>query len=71
MDGGSNLNILYTETLDLMGISRSRLQANASSVHSMVPRHRAYPLGQIELPICFGTPKNIRRETLTFDMVKF
>jgi hypothetical protein len=25
MDGGSGLNILYAETLDLMGISRSRL----------------------------------------------
>jgi hypothetical protein len=25
MDGGSGINILYAETLDLMGISRSRL----------------------------------------------
>jgi hypothetical protein len=25
MDGGSGLNILYAETLDLMGISRSQL----------------------------------------------
>jgi hypothetical protein len=25
MDGGSGLNILYAETLDLMGIGRSRL----------------------------------------------
>jgi hypothetical protein len=25
MDGGSDLNILYAETLDLMGISRSQL----------------------------------------------
>jgi hypothetical protein len=25
MDGGSGLNVLYTETLDLMGIDRSRL----------------------------------------------
>ena len=26
MDGGSGLNIMYTETLDAMGIDRARIQ---------------------------------------------
>ena len=56
MDGGSSLNILYTETLALMGISKSRLRNDASPFHGVVPGHRAHPLGQIDLPICFGTP---------------
>jgi hypothetical protein len=39
MDGGSGLNILYAETLSLMGISKSRLTADASPFHGVVPRH--------------------------------
>jgi len=45
MDGGSGLNILYTETLALMGISKSRLTNDASPFHGVVPGHRAHPLG--------------------------
>jgi len=71
MDGGSGLNILYAETLILMGISKSRLRADASPFHGVVPGHQAHPLGQIDLPVCFGTPENFRREVLTFDVVGF
>jgi len=71
MDGGSGLNIIYAETLALMGISKSRLRNDASPFHGVVPGHRAHPLGQIDLPVCFGTPDNFRREVLTFDMVGF
>jgi hypothetical protein len=59
MDGGSGLNILYAETLALMGISKSRLRNDASPFHGVVPGHRAHPLGQIDLPICFGTPTTL------------
>jgi hypothetical protein len=45
MDGGSGLNILYTKTLDLMGISRSRLRADMASFHGVVLGQRATPLG--------------------------
>ena len=71
MDGGSGLNILYAETLALMGISKSRLRNDTSPFHGVVPGHRAHPLGQIDLPVCFGTPDNFRREVLTFDVVGF
>jgi hypothetical protein len=71
MDGGSGLNILYAETLDLMGISRSRLQANAAPFHGVVLGQHATPLRQIDLPICFETPSNFRWETLTFEVVGF
>jgi hypothetical protein len=71
MDGGSGLNILYAETLDLMGISRSWLRANAAPFHGVVPGQRTTPLGQIDLPVCFGTPSNFRRETLTFEVIGF
>jgi len=71
MDGGSGLNIFYAETLALMGISKSRLRNDASPFHGVVPGHRAHPLGQIDLPVCFGTLDNFRREVLTFDVVGF
>ena len=29
------------------------------------------PLGQIDLPVTFGTLSNFRKETLTFEMVGF
>jgi hypothetical protein len=71
MDGGSGLNILYTETLSLMGINKSRLWADALPFHCVVPGHRAHPLEQIDLPIYFGTPNNFSREILSFNVVGF
>jgi hypothetical protein len=32
---------------------------------------RVQPLGQIDLPVWFGTPDNFRKETLTFEVVGF
>jgi hypothetical protein len=71
MDGCSGLNILYAETLDLMGISRSRLRADVAPFHGVVLGQSATPLGQIDLPVCFRTPSNFRRETLTFEFIGF
>ena len=71
MDGGSGLNILYTETLDSMGISRSLLRAVTSPFHGIVPGKSVQPLGQIDLPIYFGIPDNFRKEVLTFEVVGF
>ena len=53
MDGDSGLNIMYAETLDAMGISRSRIRPTRAPFHSIVPKKQAMPLGQINLPITF------------------
>jgi hypothetical protein len=58
MDGGSNLNIIYAETLELLGVERSEIQAGAAPFHGIALGKRILPLGQIDLPICFGTPSN-------------
>jgi hypothetical protein len=71
MDGGSSLNIIYAETLGLLGIDLSTIRAGAAPFHVIVPGKRVLPLGQLDLPICFGTPSNFRRETLTFEVVGF
>jgi hypothetical protein len=71
MDGGSSLNIIYTETLGLLGIDLSMIWTGAAPFHGIVPGKRVLPLGQIDLPICFRTPSNFRKETLTFEVVEF
>ena len=64
MDGGSSLNIIYLETLDLLGIDRGRLQPSAGGFHGVVPGKKALPVGRIDLPVCFGMAANFRKETL-------
>jgi hypothetical protein len=71
MDGGSSLNIIYAETLGLLGIDLSMIRAGAAPFHRIVPGKHVLPLGQLDLPVCFGTPSNFRRETLTFEVVGF
>jgi hypothetical protein len=71
MDEGSSLNIIYTETLGLLEIDLSTIRAGAAPFHGIVPGKRVLPLGQLDLPVCFGTPSNFRRETLTFEVVGF
>jgi hypothetical protein len=71
MDGGSSLNIIYAETLGLLGIDLSTIRAGAAPFHGIIPGKRVLPLGQLDLPVFFGTPSNFRRETLTFEVVGF
>jgi hypothetical protein len=69
MDGGSNLNILYVETLDAMGISRSNLRTSVFPFLGIVPGMRAYPLGNIDLPVIFGDRGNFCTKTMIFEVV--
>jgi hypothetical protein len=71
MDGGNSLNIIYAETLGLLGVDLSTIRAGAVAFHGIVPGKRVLPLGQLDLPVCFGTPSNFRKETLTFEVVGF
>jgi len=71
MDGGSSLNIIYLEILNLLGISRTQLQPSAGGFHGVVLGKKALPVGRIDLPVCFGTTANFRKETLTFEVVEF
>jgi hypothetical protein len=71
MDGGSSLNIIYTETLGLLQIDLSSIRTGATPFHGIIPGKHVQPLGQLDLPVCFGTPSNFRRETLTFEVVGF
>jgi hypothetical protein len=71
MDGGSSLNIIYAETLGLLQIDLSTIRAGAAPFHGIIPGKHVQPLGQLDLPVCFGTPSNFQKETLTFEVVGF
>jgi hypothetical protein len=58
MDRGSSLNIIYAETLGLLQIDLSTIRAGATPFHGIIPGKRVQPLGQLDLPVCFGTPSN-------------
>ena len=71
MDGGSSLNIIYLETLDLLGIERAQLQPSAGGFHGVVLGKKDLPVGRIDLSVCFGTAANFRKVVLTFEVVGF
>jgi hypothetical protein len=58
MDGGSSLNIIYANTLELLGVDRSEVRAGVAAFHGIAPGKQILPLGRIDLPVCFGTPSN-------------
>jgi hypothetical protein len=71
MDGGRSLNIIYADTLGLLQIDLSSIWASAAPSHGIIPGKHVQPLGQLDLPVYFGTPSNFRKETLTFKVVGF
>ncbi|XP_062191335.1 uncharacterized protein LOC133895186 [Phragmites australis] len=70
VDGGSSINLLFANALDTLQISRSVLKLS-HPFFEITPGSSAKPLGQIELPVTFGSPGNFRTEMVPFDMVDF
>jgi hypothetical protein len=71
MDEGSSHKIQYVETLDAMGISWSKLRTSVFPFLGILPSMRAYPLGNIDLPVTFSDHSNFHIETLIFEVVDF
>jgi hypothetical protein len=71
MEGGSSLSILYAHTLHLLGIGLDQLRPSMTSFHGVPQGKHIQPLGQIDLPVWFGTLENFRKETLNFEVVGF
>jgi hypothetical protein len=69
MDAGSGINLIYARTLRLMCISLESLKPTDYSFHGIVPGGANYPLGRIELDICFGNSSNYCREKLELEFM--
>jgi hypothetical protein len=71
IDGGSGLNIIFTDTLKKMKFEFSRMTACDEPFYGIVLGKATYPLGQVSLSVTFGTVKNLRTEYLIFEVVDF
>jgi hypothetical protein len=69
MDAGSGINLIYARTLKAMNIALNLLQPTNFSFHGTVQGSVNYPMGKIELDICFGDYHNFRREKLEFEVM--
>jgi hypothetical protein len=71
MDSGSNLNLLYQDTVRKMGIDPSRIKPTTVTFKGAVSGVEARCMGSITLEVVFGSPNNFRSEGLTFNIVPF
>ena len=69
MDGGSGINIIYMETLKVMGVPTRKLQRPENAFHGIVPEKAVRPVGMIALDVIFGEHGNFRKEKLNFEVV--
>ncbi|KAK3142839.1 hypothetical protein QOZ80_4BG0352370 [Eleusine coracana subsp. coracana] len=71
IDGGSSLDLIFTRTLQELGLSINDLQPSFSPFHGIVPGKTSVPIGQITLPVTFGTRDNFRIERILFQVADF
>jgi hypothetical protein len=72
IDGGAELNIIFSETLRKIGLEFTGMIIATSIIfYGIVPGKVAMPLGQITLPVTFGTPSNYRTEFIKFEVADF
>jgi hypothetical protein len=71
VDGGSSLNLLFLKTFNQMGLSRSLLHPSWAPFHGLVPGTAAMPMGQISLPVTFGTRENFWTKNIHFKVADF
>ena len=71
MDGGSELNLIYEETLSKMEIDKSRIEQSSTTFRGIIPSREGRCAGKITLDVVFGTPENYRSEEITFQVAPF
>ena len=69
MDGGSGINIIFTDTLRKMGRTLSNLSQSSNTFHGIVPGKAVLPLGAVTLDVTFGTPDHFKKEAIDFEVV--
>ena len=70
VDGGSALNLLFTRALKELGLGITDLTPS-DSFWCVVPGRASKPLGEITLPVQFGTASNYRVEHINFYVADF
>jgi len=71
MDGGSDLNLLYQDTIRKMGINPTIIRHGNTSFQGVTPGPDTQSMGSLLLEVTFGSPDNFRSEKLTFHIAPF
>ena len=71
VDGGSALNLLFAGALKELGLGITDLTPLDSSFWGVVPGRASRPLGEITLPVQFGTATNYIVEHINFYVADF
>ena len=71
VDGGSSLNLLFIGALKELGLGIGDLTPSDSSFWGVVPGRASKPLGEITLPVQFGTTSNYHVEHINFYVTDF
>ena len=71
IDGGSALHILFTRSLTELGLTKEDLTPMDSLFWGIIPGKASLPLGQITLPVQFGTTKHFRVDYVNFLVANF
>ena len=66
MDGGSDLNLIYQDTVRKMGIDQTQISHSNTTFKGVIPGQEARCTGSLLLEEVFGSPDNFRSERLTF-----
>src|SRR3990170_8546413 len=69
IDGGSSINILYSDTMEKMGIKEKQLQPSQTVFHGIVIGLSCSPIGKIKIDVLFGDKTHFRREPIWFEVV--
>jgi hypothetical protein len=71
IDGGSSLNIIFTETLKKTEFDFTNMTTCDEPFYGVVPGKVAYPIGHVYLPVTFGKEDKFRTKYLTFEVANF
>jgi hypothetical protein len=70
--GGARLNIIFSETLRKMRLEFTEMITPTSvPFYRTTPAKAAISLGQITLPVTFGTPSNYHTKFIIFEVADF
>ena len=71
MDGGSDLNLLYQDTVRKLGVNPATIHLGNTSFQGVTPGPDTPSMGSLTLEVTFGSPDNFRSEKLTFHIAPF
>src|SRR4051812_14047206 len=69
MDGGSNINIIFSKTLREISVPSSALKTSHTTFYEGVPRKAIVQLRKINLDVVFGDRENFMKENLDLEVV--